>query len=145
MLVDIVNPGWAAVCQSNLANDLPGYIRAADYALTYPRKYFIGGHMNRLGTRDDVATHRQYMADIGESSRKALDSIDPASYFVTHGENTLAATREYLSAITATAAPPVIEKYSGILAATDLFTAATTFHVIQSMRLDLGYGSQIHP
>ena len=26
MLVDIVNPGWAAVCQSNLADDVPGYI-----------------------------------------------------------------------------------------------------------------------
>ena len=33
MLVDIVNPGWAAVCQSNLADDIPGYIGAAGYAL----------------------------------------------------------------------------------------------------------------
>src|ERR1700758_2976988 len=64
MLVDIVNPGWAAVCQSNLADDVPGFIEAADTALTYPWKHFIGGHMGRLGTRQDVATHRRYITDI---------------------------------------------------------------------------------
>jgi glyoxylase-like metal-dependent hydrolase (beta-lactamase superfamily II) len=144
MLVDIVNPGWAAVCQGNLADDVPGYIGAADYALTYPWKHFIGGHMGRLGTRDDLVTHRQYMADIEESSRKALDTIDAAPYFVEHGEKTWSAMREYLDAITAAAAAPVIEKYSGILEAVELFTARTTFHVMQSIRLDLGYASRVH-
>jgi hypothetical protein len=26
-----------------------------------------------------------------------------------------------------------------------VFTASTTFHVMQSIRLDLGYASQVHP
>jgi hypothetical protein len=39
----------------------------------------------------------------------------------------------------------VIEKYTGVLASADVFTASTTFHVMQSLRLDLGYGSQVHP
>jgi glyoxylase-like metal-dependent hydrolase (beta-lactamase superfamily II) len=145
MLVDIVNPGWAPVCQSNLTDDVPGYIEAPATALTYPWKHFIGGHMGRLGTRDDVATHRQYMADIADSSRRALDAVDPTPYFVKYRENTWAAVRGYLEAVTAAAAAPVIEKYTGVLAAADVFTASTTFHVLQSLRLDLGYGSQVHP
>ena len=145
MLVDVVNPGWAPVCQSNLTENVPGYIEAADTALTYPWKHFIGGHMGRLGTRADVATHRQYMADIAESARKALDTVDPTPYFVRYGENTWVAVRSYLDAITAAAAAPVIEKYTGVLAAADVFTASTTFYVMQSIRLDLGYGSQVHP
>jgi glyoxylase-like metal-dependent hydrolase (beta-lactamase superfamily II) len=145
MLVDIVNPGWAPVCQSTLTEDVPGYIDAADTALTYPWKHFIAGHMGRLGNRDDVATHRQYMADIAHSSRQALDTIDRTPYFVTYGENTWAAVNGYLNAVTAAAAAPVIEKYTGVLAAADVFTASTTFHVMQSIRLDLGYGSQVHP
>jgi glyoxylase-like metal-dependent hydrolase (beta-lactamase superfamily II) len=145
MLVDIVNPGWAPVCQSNLTDDVPGFIEAPDTALTYPWKHFIGGHMGRLGSRDDVATHRQYMADIAESARKALDTVDPAPYFVRYGENTWAAVSGYLEAITAAAAGPVVEKYNGVLAAADVFTASTTFNVMQSLRLDLGYGSQVHP
>jgi glyoxylase-like metal-dependent hydrolase (beta-lactamase superfamily II) len=145
MLVDVVNPGWAPVCQRNLTEDVPGYIAAPDTALTYPWKHFIGGHMGRLGTRVDVATHQQYMADIADSSRKALDTVDAAPYFVDYGANTWAAAKVYLEAITAAAAAPVIEKYTGVLAAADVFTASTTFHVMQSIRLDLGYGSQVHP
>jgi glyoxylase-like metal-dependent hydrolase (beta-lactamase superfamily II) len=145
MLVDVVNPGWAPVCQSTLTADMPGYIAAPDTALTYPWKHFIGGHMGRLGTRDDIATHRQYMVDIADSSRRALDTIDPTPYFVKYGENTWAAVGGYLDAIAAAAAAPVIEKYTGVLAAADVFTASSTFHVMQSIRLDLGYGSHVHP
>ena len=85
------------------------------------------------------------MADIAASSRTALDTVDPTPYFVKYGENTWAALRGYLDAVTAAAATPVIEKYTGVLAAADVFTASTTFHVMQSLRLDLGYGSQVHP
>jgi glyoxylase-like metal-dependent hydrolase (beta-lactamase superfamily II) len=145
MLVDVVTPGWAPVCQSNLTEDVPGYIAAPETALTYPWKHFIGGHMGRLGNRNDVATHRQYMADIADSSRTALDTVDPTPYFVKYGENLWAATRVYLDAITAAAATPVIENYTGVLAAADVFTARTTSDVMQSIRLDLGYGLQVHP
>jgi glyoxylase-like metal-dependent hydrolase (beta-lactamase superfamily II) len=145
MLVDIVNPGWAPVYQSNLTEDIPGYLAAPAAALTYPWKHFIGGHMGRLGTREDIALHERYMADIAEHARKALDTVDPGPYLVKYGENVWAAVRGYLDAITAAASEPVIEKYTGVLAAADVFTASTTFHVMQSLRLDLGYGSQVHP
>ena len=51
----------------------------------------------------------------------------------------------YLDQVTAVAAAPVIAKYTGVLAAADVFTASTTFWVLQSVRLDLGYASQVHP
>jgi glyoxylase-like metal-dependent hydrolase (beta-lactamase superfamily II) len=145
MLVDIVSPGWAPVCQGAVIEDVPGYIEAPDTALTYPWKHFIGGHMGRLGSRGDVATHRQYMADIADSSRQALNSVDATPYRVAYGENPWVAVRGYLDAVTATAATPVIEKYTGVLTAADVFTTVTTSNVVQSIRLDLGYGLQVHP
>lgn len=145
MLVDIVNPGWAPLYQSNLTEDVQGYLAAPAIALDYPWKYFIGGHMGRLGTREDITLHQQYMDDIAASSRRALDSVDPTPYFIRYGENVWAGVRGYLDAITAAAATPVIEKYTGVLAAADVYTASTTFHVMQSIRLDLGYPSQVHP
>ena len=33
----------------------------------------------------------------------------------------------------------------GVLAAVDVFTESTAFWVMESIRLDLGYGSQVHP
>jgi glyoxylase-like metal-dependent hydrolase (beta-lactamase superfamily II) len=145
MLVDIVNPGWAPIYQSNLTEDIPGYLEAPANALAYSWKHFIGGHMGRLGTRDDLTLQQQYMADIAESSRKAIDIVDPAPYFVKYGDNVWAALKGLLDETAATAAAPVIEKYSGVLAAADVFTESTTFQVMQSIRLDLGYGSWVHP
>jgi len=145
MLIDIVNPGWAPVFQSNLTEDIPGYLEAPAQALTYPWKHFIGGHLARLGTRDDIALHQQYMADIAESSRKAIDSADLTRYFEKYGENVWAAFRGGLDEMVASAAAPVIEKYTGALAAADVFTESTTFQVLQSIRLDVGYGSWVHP
>ena len=100
MLIDIVNPGWAPVYVSNLTEDIPGYIEAPANALAYSWKHFIGGHLGRLGTRDDVTLHQQYMADIAESSRKAIDTVDPTRYFVKYGENTWAAVKGYLDEVT---------------------------------------------
>ena len=145
MLIDVVNPGWAPVFQSNLTEDIPGYLEAPAQALAYSWTHFIGGHLGRLGTRDDLTLHQEYMADIAESSRKAIDTVDYTPYFAKYPDNPWAAFRGGLEETVATAAAPVIEKYTGVLAAADVFTESTTFQVLQSIRLDLGYGSWVHP
>jgi glyoxylase-like metal-dependent hydrolase (beta-lactamase superfamily II) len=145
MLVDLVNPGWAPVYLSNLTEDIPVCVAAHANALAYPWKHYIGGHMGRLGTRDDVTLHQQYMADIAQSCRKTIDSVDLTPYFVKYGENLWAAFKGGLDELARTAGAPVIEKYTGVLAAADVFTESTTFQVMQSIRLDLGYGWWVHP
>jgi glyoxylase-like metal-dependent hydrolase (beta-lactamase superfamily II) len=145
MLIDIVNAGWAPVYICNLTEDVQGYMAAPEKALAYPWQHFIGGHLGRLATRDDVNLHQQYMADIDASVRKTLPTIDPTPYFQKYGNNMWAAVKGYLDECTDAAAAPVIEKYTGVLAAADVFTASTTFWVMESIRLDLGFGSQVHP
>ena len=55
MLVDIVNPGWAAICQSNLADDVPGYIDAADHRPHLPMEAL---HRRPYGWARDTPRHR---------------------------------------------------------------------------------------
>lgn len=145
MLIDIVNPGWVPVFQSNLTEDIPGYLEMPANALAYSWKHFIGGHLTRLGNRGDIALHQRYMADIAESSRKALDEADFTPYIEKYPDNPWAVFRGGLEATVAAAAAPVIEKYTGVLAAADVFTESTTFQVLQSIRLDSGYASWVHP
>jgi glyoxylase-like metal-dependent hydrolase (beta-lactamase superfamily II) len=147
MLIDIVNAGWVPIYNLNLSEDVPGYIGAPDQAMAYPWKHFIGGHLGRLGTRDDLVLHQQYIADIVDSAYAALASVDPTPYFSKYGANAWAGVNGYLDAVTAQAAAPVIAKYTGVLAAADVpaFTTTTTFSILQSIRLDLGTGSQVHP
>ena len=72
MLIDIVNVGWAPFAVANLSEDIPGYIDSPAKALSYPWKHFIGGHLGKLGTRDDVTLHQQYMADIVANIKTAM-------------------------------------------------------------------------
>jgi glyoxylase-like metal-dependent hydrolase (beta-lactamase superfamily II) len=147
MLIDIVNAGWVPIFNVNLSDDVLGYLDAPAKALEYPWTHFIGGHLGRLGTRDDVTLHQQYMADIVDSARDALGKVDPTPYWVHHGANVWAAVRGYLSAVADVATEPVVAKYTGVLAAADVreLTYTTTFDIMQSLRLDLGVGSQVHP
>ena len=145
MLIDIVNVRWAPFGIVNLSEDIPGFVEAPAKALAYPWKHFIAGHLGRLGTRDDVILHQQYMADLVDNVKSAITKVDPTPYFQKYGENAWAGVKTYLDAVTDLAAAPVIEKYTGVLAAADVYTASTTFWLMESLRLDLGLGSQIHP
>ena len=74
-----------------------------------------------------------------------IDSVDPTPYYERYGENVWAAVKGILDETAREAAAPVIEKYTGVLAAADVFTESVAFQVMQSIRLDLGYGSWVHP
>ena len=147
MFIDVVNAGWVPIYNVNLSDDVIGYMGAPDIALSYPWTHFISGHVGRLATRDDVAVHQQYIADIEASSREALASVDPVPYYVAGGENFWAGVKGHLNAVTERAAAPVIAKYTGVLAAADIaeFTTTTTFQIMQSLRLDRGPSGPIHP
>jgi glyoxylase-like metal-dependent hydrolase (beta-lactamase superfamily II) len=145
MLVDILLPGWAPYDSFNVNEDVPGSIEAADKAMAYRWKHFIGGHMGRLGTRDDMVVYQQYVADIIDNIKKAIAAVDPTPFFVKYGNNSWAAVKAYQDAQVDYAAAPVIKKYTGVLAAVDVYTASTTFLLLESIRLDQGFDSQIHP
>jgi hypothetical protein len=101
--------------------------------------------MGRLGTRQDMVVYRQYLDDIVANVKLALANVDPTPYFAKYGNNAWAAVKEYQAAQVKYASDPVIKKYLGVLAAADVYTATTTFLILESVRLDLGVGSQVHP
>jgi glyoxylase-like metal-dependent hydrolase (beta-lactamase superfamily II) len=145
MLVDIALPGWAPFYGINLSEDVPGYMAAPATALTYAWGHLIAGHLGRLGTRDDLTLHQQYIADIEAGARTALGTVDPTPYFQKYRENLWAAVKGFLDAVAETAAAPVIEKYTGVLGAVDVFTVPTAFSILESIRLDVGYRMDVHP
>ena len=87
------------------------------------------------------------MADLEASARAALDTVDPTPYFQKYGAvgNMWGAVKAYLGAVGDATAAPVIEKYTGVLAAADVFTPDVAFWLMESIRLNRGYGLQVHP
>ncbi len=147
MFIDVVNAGWVPIYNLNLSEDVIGYMGAPAIALAYPWTHFICGHLGRLATRDDIAVHQAYIADIEASVREALATVDPTPYFQKYGEYVFAAGKGYFDELTDRAAAPVIAKYTGVLAAADIeiFTTTTTFAIMQSLRLDRGPSGPVHP
>jgi glyoxylase-like metal-dependent hydrolase (beta-lactamase superfamily II) len=147
MLIDIVNAGWVPIYNTNLTEDVQGYMAAPARALEYPWSHLISGHVGRLATRADVELHQQYIADIEASAREALASVNPVPFYVHYGANVWAGIRGHLNTVTQRAAAPVIAKYTGVLAAADIeeYTLSTTFAIMQSLRLDKGPAGPVHP
>ena len=147
MFIDVVNAGWIPIYNLNLSDDVIGYTGAPAIALDYPWTHLISGHLGRVATRDDVAIHQQYIADIEASSREALASVNPGPIFKHYGENVWAAVSAHLDAVTEHAAAPVIAKYTGVLGGADIevYTRTTTFAIMQSIRLDRGPSGPVHP
>jgi hypothetical protein len=56
-----------------------------------------------------------------------------------------AAVKGHLDAVAEATARPVIEKYTGVPGAVDVFTTATAFTILESIRLDLSYRMDVHP
>ena len=72
-------------------------------------------------------------------------TVDPTPYYQKYPDNPWAAVKSHLDAVADAAAAPVIEKYTGVLGAVDVFTNPTAFSILESIRLDLGYRVDVRP
>jgi glyoxylase-like metal-dependent hydrolase (beta-lactamase superfamily II) len=138
MVVDILFPGWVPFKSLAIAQDIPGWIRAQDVVMSYPWATLVGGHLGRLGTRADGLTQIQYIADLRASTRAAIASVDPTPYFQQYAPNAWAIFKAYLDAVSTQAAAPVTAKYTGVLAAADVYTFLNAAAMLDSLRVDTG-------
>ena len=72
MLVDIVYPGYVPYPGLGVAVDVPGYIQAHREALTFDFTEFVGGHVDRLGTRADVEQSLEFVLDLKRTAEESL-------------------------------------------------------------------------
>ncbi len=71
MLVDILFPGWIPFPYLAIAKDTAGFINAHDIALNnYDFDTLVGGHLTRLGTRNDVIVQKEFVSDLEKAAAK---------------------------------------------------------------------------
>jgi glyoxylase-like metal-dependent hydrolase (beta-lactamase superfamily II) len=137
MVVDVLFPGWVPFKGLAVSQDIPGWVKAQQVAMDYPWTTLVGGHLGRLGTRNDGLTQIQYIADLTASTRAAIASVDPRPFFG-FAPNAWAIFKGYLDAVTTQAADPIIAKYTGVLAAADVYTFLNAASMLDSLRIDTG-------
>jgi hypothetical protein len=140
MVVDVVMPGWIPFKGLAVSQDIPGWISAHDVALGYAWQTLVGGHLGRLGSRADAELQKQYVADLQASARATMASLDPTPFFQKYGPtgNSWAIFKAYLDAASQQAADPIVAKYTGKLAAADVFTFDNAYVLFESLRIDAG-------
>jgi glyoxylase-like metal-dependent hydrolase (beta-lactamase superfamily II) len=76
MMVDIVYPGWVPFTNLGMAEDVQGFIDAHDVLLGYDFAVFVGGHLSRPGTREDVVVAKSYVTDLVAAAREGQRAVD---------------------------------------------------------------------
>jgi len=137
MVVDVLFPGWVPFKGLAVSQDIPGWVHAQDVAMDYPWQTLVGGHLGRLGTRQDGLAQVQYVADLTTSVKAALASVDPTPFF-SFAPNAWAIFKGYLDAVSMQAAAPIISKYTGVLAGADVYTFLNAASMLDSLRIDTG-------
>lgn len=137
MLVDVIFPGWIPFLQLALAKDVPGYLAAHGQALGYPFETFIGGHVTRLGTRQDVRTQMEYVNDVRANAKKALQTVDFMGVAKETGfENTWLLIDRYFTAVAKVCADMTIPKWRDRLGGADVWTQSHCLVMAESLRID---------
>lgn len=156
MLVDVIFPRWSPFNDLALAKDIPAYVAAYEQALEFNFETFVGGHLNRLGSRDDVIEGKRYIDDIVANAGRALDPEDSpdavgfAGVFAdaaargADARNSLGMFHLYLDQVackcanltlTAAQTPSGID-WLGRLGAADTNTLTHCWVVVESLRID---------
>lgn len=139
MLVDVIYPGWVPFANIAMSKHIPGFMAHHDHTLEFDFETMITGHLNRLGTREDVLTQREYMHDIRDAAQHALELTEVKREYsrqLVGQENIYVYFKTMYDAASAEAAQPVIEKWRGRLGGVETFAVNHTFIMYQSLRLD---------
>lgn len=149
MNIDVIFPGWVPFSSLAMASDLRGFVRGHDVALSYDFDTFVPGHLTRLGTRDDAETQQEYVQDLVDTAMNYLDDVSPARpaheaepNFMSAAdraggfENAWLVFDTYLNGVAEKVTEEVLSRWTGRLAAVDVFTRSHAWEVVERLRID---------
>ncbi len=137
MLVDVVFPGWTPFKDLAMAEDVPYFIAAHDKILEYDFETYIGGHLTRLGTPEDVQIQKEYFQDIQTNAALANQQVDFMAIAQEVGfENIWLIFQIYADTITQQCTDATVPDWIDRLGAVDLFTYDHCWKISESQRID---------
>jgi glyoxylase-like metal-dependent hydrolase (beta-lactamase superfamily II) len=139
MLVDIVFPGWVPFPYLAIAKDAAGFINAHDIALDkYDFDKFVGGHLTRLGTRNDVAVQKEFIDDLKNAAAKANQEVifSKIAQQVGRFDNPWLIYSKYIDAVNEKCSQLVLPKWENKLGGAREFMSTHCFAMSEAQRVD---------
>jgi glyoxylase-like metal-dependent hydrolase (beta-lactamase superfamily II) len=138
MLVDIIYPGWVPYKNLGIAEDVQSYIAGHDIALKYEFDWFLGGHVTRLGTRQDVLESQAYVNDLKQAASQAYQTIaitDIARQ--TPNPNPFKVYDAYQDALSQFCTERMLQKWQSRLGAAKTYTPDNCWVMVEALGVDL--------
>ncbi|GIM96308.1 MBL fold metallo-hydrolase [Paractinoplanes toevensis] len=140
MLIDVIFPGWVPFDSLAQSTDIPGWVDAHDHILGYDFDTFVGGHVSRLGTREDVTLQQEYLRDVRaaiEEERAGLD-MQQVMQRASDPKNPWAFVETMNDLFTTAATNSVNAKWTGRLAGADVYTRSNVRAMASALHIDYG-------
>jgi glyoxylase-like metal-dependent hydrolase (beta-lactamase superfamily II) len=137
MVVDVVFPGWMPFRRLALAQDVPGYFAQVERIKAIDFTTLVSGHVARTGTREDVELQSAFMGDLKAAAGKALQTTKPGEELnPLDAGNPWAYFDNYIDRVALQCVNALTPKWSGRLAAFDVFVWDQCYAMEQSLRID---------
>lgn len=137
MLVDVIFPCWVPFKDLAMAEHVDYFIVAHDKILEYDFETFIGGHLTRLGTSEDVQIQKEYFDDIQKNAAVANTEFNFMEIGQEVGfENLWLIFQIYADKITQQCTDATVPKWIDKLGGADLFTYDHCWKISESQRID---------
>ncbi|KAI9672911.1 MAG: hypothetical protein M1829_004461 [Trizodia sp. TS-e1964] len=145
MLVDVIFPGWAPFIELAFASNFRGYLEAHDQVLSYDFTAFVGGHLSRVGVREDVLRQREYVQDLLQECKRVINGNTTVDVLGIVGQvtaanpgNAWATFKTYYDTAAEACAKPTIAKYLKVLGGVDVTGISNALRTITALRIDYG-------
>jgi glyoxylase-like metal-dependent hydrolase (beta-lactamase superfamily II) len=135
VMTDLVMPGWAPYRGWGNADHIPGLLKAHDAVLALDFDTYVGGHVYRTGTRQDVEDSRAFWIDMWAWTKEEMGRT-PFDADVEAG-NLWAAQRVWFDRVANKVTARLVEKWGKRLGGVDTFTHDTVIAVIISVSTDV--------
>ena len=137
MVVDVIFPGWTPFKDLAMAQDVPAFLDAHDKILEYDFDTYVGGHLTRLGTTEDVKIQQEYFQDIEENAAIANQEVSFMEIGQEVGfENPWLVFQIYADTISQQCTDATVPDWIDRLGGVDLFTYDHCWKISESQRID---------
>ncbi|MDP5276331.1 MBL fold metallo-hydrolase [Chengkuizengella axinellae] len=137
MAVDVIFPGWVPFRYLAISEDIPGWIDAHYKILEYDFDTLVSGHVTRLGTREDVEIQIEYIEDIIETTKRAMQEVSQFEIGQQVGfENPWYLMDVYYNEVIKVANAELVPRWVDRLGGADIYTWQHISEILDMLRLE---------
>ena len=123
MAVDLVFPGWVPFTNLGMAEDVGEFVEHHDELLAYDFDVFVGGHVGRAGSREDVEIAAEYAQDLVRLADEARGAVDFGAIAARTGyDNKWLLVKTYMDEVSDRCARQMLAKWGQRLGGADVST-----------------------